>query len=304
MNFTGELAALGAAWLWAIASVAYAWIGRQVPPLGLNLSKGLVAIALILLTLLVRGDLGTAIASGQPGAVTPMNLGLLLLSGLVGIGFGDTVYFQALGYLGPRRTLLLGTLAPPLTAFLGLIFLDEVLPTLAWLGIGLTLVGVIWVISERTSQQTKPHQHLLQGLGFALLAALAQAVGAILSRAALMATEVDPLWSALLRLLAGVLALGLWGLLRQQLRHWLKGLHTVRIWGTLILAAFGGTYLGIWLQQVALKYTTAGIAQTLAATSPLFILPITTIMGERISMRAFLGASLAVVGIAVLLGLH
>lgn len=300
MNLTGELAALSAACLWAIASVAYAWIGRRVPPLGLNLAKGWVAIALILLTLFLRGDFLRLIVQGSAVNIAPTNLGFLLLSGLVGIGFGDTVYFQALSHLGPRRTLLLGTLAPPLTAGLGLIFLKEFLPPLAWLGIGFTLAGVIWVISERTP--TRPSQSLTSGIGFAFLAALAQAIGAILSRAALAGTTVDPLWSALLRLLAGVLALSVWGLLRQELGQWLKGFSSAKLLVILMGAAFGGTYLGIWLQQVALKFTAAGVAQTLGATSPLFVLPIAAGMGESISFRTLLGVLLALGGIAVLFG--
>ncbi len=77
-NFRGELAALSAAFLWASATAAYGRIGRHIPPLELNLVKGIIAITTLLLTLILRGDLLTAIE--------PLALGLLLLSGVVGIG--------------------------------------------------------------------------------------------------------------------------------------------------------------------------------------------------------------------------
>jgi drug/metabolite transporter (DMT)-like permease len=63
-----------------------------------------------------------------------------------------------------------------------------------------------------------------------------------------------------------------------------------------------GTYLGIWLQQISLKYTDAGIAQTLFATSPLFALPMSIWLGERVSPRAALGACVALAGVGLLFG--
>lgn len=289
----GELAALTAALLWAVASVAYGQIGQRVSPLGLNLSKGLVAIALLSLTLLLQGE-------GTP-QINRLDLELLLFSGIIGIGLGDTLYFEAMQRLGVRQTLLLKeALAPPITAGLALIFLNEFLPISAWLGIALTILGVIWVISERSPSGLEHHSQRIQGIGFGLLAAIGQAGGAVLSRAALAETGVSPLWAALLRLSAGVGLLLLWGLIQQQLGQWFKGFNTKRLLVALVLAAFGGTYLGIWLQQVALKYTAAGIAQTLGATSPLFVLPIAIAMGEVISIRAILGVLIAVAGIALL----
>lgn len=44
-NIGGELAALGAAFLWALSAVVYAQLGQKIPPLALNLSKGVIAIA-------------------------------------------------------------------------------------------------------------------------------------------------------------------------------------------------------------------------------------------------------------------
>ncbi|MDB9494872.1 EamA family transporter, partial [Spirulina subsalsa CS-330] len=66
------------------------------------------------------------------------------------------------------------------------------------------------------------------------------------------------------------------------------------------IAAFGGTYLAIWLQQIALKYTATGTAQTLLATSPLFVLPLAALWGETITPRSVLGVGIAIAGIALL----
>ena len=68
----------------------------------------------------------------------------------------------------------------------------------------------------------------------------------------------------------------------------------------MLIAVFIGTYIGIWLQQVSLKHSAAGIAQTLFATSPLFVLPLAACLGERVSLRAIWGAMIAIGGVALL----
>ncbi|MBD1888693.1 DMT family transporter [Coleofasciculus sp. FACHB-SPT9] len=297
-NFKGELAALSAAFLWAIASLVYSRLGRQIPPLELNLFKGIIAIAFLVLTLLLQGQLLPEI---NPTALT-----LLLLSGVLGIGLGDTAYFAAINCLGARRTLILETLAPPLTAVLALVFLQEQLTAAAWCGILLTILGVVWVVTERVPNSTAESKHLtMRGISWGLLAAVAQATGAVLSRTALIQSSISPLWSTLLRLGAGVLVLLLWKLLgRRQANDWLKPLQSWHIVGVIAITAFFSTYLGIWLQQISLKFAPAGIAQTLSSTSPLFVLPLAIWMGDVVSFRAILGVLVALGGVAVLFSLR
>jgi drug/metabolite transporter (DMT)-like permease len=294
-HFGGELAALSGAFLWAIASIAYSRVGENIPPLELNLLKGILALAMLAITLFVTGD---ALAAGGGLAI-----GLLLLSGAVGIGLGDTAYFETLRYLGPRRTLLLGNLAPPMAGLLALVFLEETLPLGAWLGVLITVLGVAWVVTERVPQAMQAKTHTMRGVAYGLLAALFQAGGAVLSRAAFIHTSTSPLWAAFLRLAAGVLILLVWILIaRSPVGRWRRLEQPRQLWGRLLFAVFTGTYLAIWLQQVSLKLTTAGIAQTLLATSPLFVLPFAAQMGEKISARAILGAGMALLGIGLLFG--
>lgn len=295
-DYGGEVAALGAAFLWAIASVAYRRVGESIPPRELNLVKGILAAAMLVLTLWASG----ATLAG----VEPRGLGLLLISGALGIGLGDTAFFEALQELGPRRTLLLGTLAPPLAALLALVALDETLTPGGWAGIGVTVAGVAWVVTERLPEATGRRGRTMRGLGFGVLAALVQASGGVLSHAALTQTSISPLWGAFLRLSAGVAVLVVWmALARRPVGRWLRPAEPGPLWRRLLFAVFAGTYLGVWLQQVALKLTAAGIAQTLLATSPLFVLPLVAWTGERVSARAVAGALVALVGIGLLFGL-
>lgn len=293
VSFKGELAALSAALIWAIASFVYVAMGKQISPLVLNFAKCTIAIILSLLTLLIMGDFSPEFLL-QTGMLP---LGLLLVSGASGIGFGDTAFFEALNCLGARRSLLIEALAPPLAALFAAIFLDETLSYRAWIGIFLTVSGVTWVILERVPDDFLGKLRPWRGIGFGLLSAFAQASGAVLSRAALAETNVSPLWGSLIRLLGGVFVLLI--LMSFQHRIWAKfhPLRDRRFLLILITTSFASTYLGIWLQQIALKFIATGIAQALTATSPLFIIPIALWMKEKVSLRSIFGAVLALVGI-------
>ncbi|MBL1176226.1 DMT family transporter [Pantanalinema sp. GBBB05] len=293
-EFRGEFAALSAALIWAVASVIYTQLGRQLTPLMLNLAKGMIAIGLLILTLLLRSSL-------FPTVPLPA-VGLLLLSGAIGIGFGDTAYFAALNHLGTRRALVLESLAPPLAALLALVGLQEQLSTIAWIGILLTVSGVTWVVLERSpaSAPSSSPSSLGPGIIWGTLAALGQAGGGVLSRAALAGSEIDPLWSTLVRLLGGQFVLLLWAIWQRRSWQEFQPLSNRRFLLTLIGTAFASTYLALWLQQIAFKYTATGVAQSLLAISPVFVLPIAIVMGEKVSLRAILGVLVAIAGVWLL----
>ena len=369
--FIGEIAALTAACLWAAATLMFGRLGQQLAPVVLNLVKGGFAIAFILLTLLLRAQVEDVSSS-----LTVSDTCYLLLSGGVGIGLGDTAYFAAINALGARQALLLETLAPPMAAVLAWIFLGETLSAMALVGIACTLLGIFWVISDRTDGPRHARKQTVAGLGVALLAVFCQASGAVLSRGVLAGTSIDPLFSALLRLVAGVGCIGVlvaiqpWRLGHYKTPHhktrhreerceeerceeerheeaqytkeaqyteealyikeqyktaqrapsalnatstfdttqwqgrWHNSLMALRrpsLLFAIAIAALLGTYLGIWLQQISLKYTATGIAQALLATSPLFVLPMAALLGDRISYRAVVGALIALSGVWILL---
>jgi drug/metabolite transporter (DMT)-like permease len=329
-DFKGEVAALLAAGLWAVASVVYGRLGQRIPPLQLNLLKGIIAIALLTITIFVRREFFPT--------VTIVPLSLLLLSGVIGIGLGDLAFLAAINSFGARRTLLMGTLAPPMTAIIAQIFLQEKLNVNAWCGILLTIVGVAWVVTERLPDTSgNSSTQLLRGINFGLLAAIANAIGGVLSRAALANSSIPPLWASLFRLIAGVLILlplvwlswrrgynkvtqtcppvpprsatphqpfntrvGKFEQFSSRGKIILSELQSTRVILATCFAAFCGTYLGIWLQQTAIKFTAAGIALTLLQTSPLFIMPLAICMGEKVSTRAIAGVVIAIAGIGLL----
>lgn len=293
LNFTGELAALGAAFLWAASSIVYSLLGQTISPLRLNCLKASIALILIIATLVLTRQEFPSLAI--------LRIILLGLSGVIGIGLGDTAYFSALNQLGARQTLLIETLSSPLSAIIALVAFQETLQPLAWYGILLTLIGVAWVITERTPGVAISLTHPMRGITWGLLAALSQAVGSVLSRYALLQSDITPLWSALIRISAGALTTFILLLLNStKSQKDRKIIWSRRLIGIITLTAFGSTYLGIYLQQTSLAFIPVGISQTLTSTSPLFVLPIAAALGEKISFRAILGVWIAMGGISLL----
>jgi drug/metabolite transporter (DMT)-like permease len=291
----GQLAALCAAFFWALATLLYNRSSLHLSAAQLNLVKGLVACPLLLASLLVFGqDIGFDMTSPA--------LWLLLLSGVIGITIGDTCYFSALRRLGPWHTILLEYLAPPLAAVIAWVFLGEILSLLEIIAALTVIAGVIFVLTEKRMTSVEvPGQLSRSGLAFAVGAAWCQASGLVMAFYALQAFEINAMEAALVRLGGGTVALTL-GLVLFSPR--LLGTTWIQVKRTRVLpllsAIFMGTFLAIWLQQVAIAYVTPGIAQTLLATAPLFMIPLTMLRGKRISLRALAGTLVALGGIALL----
>ncbi len=289
--------AIIAAILWAVFSSMLETIARSIPPKELNIFKGAMACVLMVATsLLLRENFHDLPWS---------DVWILFLSGIVGIGLGDTAYYAGLSYIGSRRSLLLFALAPPMAALIAWIFLGESLNLLAWAGILITISGVAWVISERTPQDTIHHDPKLmrKGIILGVLASLGQATGLVLSRAGMSDGMVTSLQGAALRLIAGILFTLIWLLVsRQPMGKWQHTTDSKRIWITLVITAIG-TYISLWLQQLAIQGAPAGITQTLLSTSPIFILPVAAIRGEKVTIRAVLGAFVTIFGVMMVFGL-
>lgn len=293
-TFIGPLAALTAALFWALATVLYSQAGSFLNAAQLNMVKGAVACPLLVLGAWLTGNLLEF--DGSTAAW------ILLASGVIGITIGDTLYFTALRRLGPWHTMLLEYLAPPFAAVLAWLLLAEGMSWLEVTAASVTIMGILVVLSERRRAQAEPAAKIsISGVLAGTGAAFCQALGLVMSFHALASFEVSPVSAALLRLFAGTVALTLALLLlkpsiigatRSALRH------TSIPW--LLTAIVMGTFLAIWLQQIAIAYINPGVAQTLLATAPLWLVPIQWLRGQPLSGRALIGALIALGGIAML----
>lgn len=296
----GELAALGASVVWAMASLIFAKLGRErLSPLAMNLLKCSIALALMSLTL--------GLGSGRlwPAQATLTQVSYLSISGVIGLAIGDTCYFNALSRIGARRTLLLSTMGPPATAIMAWPLLGEPITLVMLCGMALTIFGVVWVISERApapgGEEPLAKDVLVAGLGFALVSVLCQAAGNVLTKVG-SGPNLEPLELGMVRLAAGIVGLVVVVTLRRKLPEVLAPLRSARQFGLLFVATVLGTYLGIWLLMMGLSLSSKiGVAATLSSTSPIFAMLLSAVLlKERLSPRTIVGTVVAVLGVALL----
>ena len=69
-----------------------------------------------------------------------------------GIGLGDSLFFSAMKDIGPRKTLLMETLASPFTGLISLIYFGESISLYSWFGMFIVVLGIFIVVNE----QVKP----------------------------------------------------------------------------------------------------------------------------------------------------
>ncbi|PCK30373.1 DMT family transporter [Pseudoalteromonas piscicida] len=290
----GEAAAIAAAGVWAGSTILYKQFSHHLSPFELNVSKGVIASALMILSLFIVGDLmfPTLLSSW----------GWLIASGILGIAIGDSAYFAALRNIGPARTLVIESLAPAIAGILNIVLLGVYLSTSAWLGIAVTTLGVMIAIKPSKSQPVMDKRHYLLGIAFALTAATCQAAGMVLSKGALNNENISSLWAALIRLASGTLFVAcIVSYLKSQSLH--KALTLKQIDGKnwLFVAVFFGTFIGLWLQLISVNHTDPAIAQTIFATAPLMVMTIGLLRKEIITRTMMLGGVTALIGVFLLL---
>lgn len=290
----GELAALATALSWAIAARIFHQLGHVFTPLNLNLWKGVFGIlALLAITQL-----------GQPSRTFDAEVYLwLILSGMIGIGLGDTFFFHALKRIGDSQTILVAeTTAPIFTALLAMFWINEWLSWPQWLGIALVLLAVdrVVILQKRTGVLV----FSLSGYFYAAMAALCQALGAVVSRDVLTRYAIDAFNASLIRLSGGIFIIclliaatkGAWLPNRSQLSSAQMQQVGIRFIAAVVL----GTFAGLYLQMLALTHAKAAVVQTLFATSVILSLLVAKLAGERLDKRIFLWSTLAFSGVTAL----
>ncbi|HWL54921.1 MAG TPA: DMT family transporter [Chthoniobacteraceae bacterium] len=237
-----------------------------------------------------------------------------LVGGAIGIGVGDFATFQALQRIPPRLTsLLVQCLCAPFAALVEWIWLGTTLTPGQLLGGGIILVG--------TSLSLLPGVRIGEARGLlvvgALLAtfsALAQAIGAVLTRKAIevntaVGVTIDGMTAAYQRMCGAFLIMLLtyaaidFTRRRRQRRN--PGPVVSKPWRKaapwIVSNALAGLVFGIACFQWALMSMPAAVVLSIVALSPLIVMPIAWLVdGDRPPPLAIIGGVIAVGGVIVL----
>src|SRR6056297_1374845 len=297
-NYYGEIAGIGTAVCWTATSMFFEAAGKRIGSLSVNLIRLFMAFFLLgTVTWITRGYF-------LPLDATTHNLTWLALSGLIGFTIGDLLLFQAFVVVGARISMLVMALAPPVAAIAGWIILGEAMTTKGLLGMMITLTGIMMVVLNRPAKEQNGKKPKLRdwfenplGLLLAFGGAAGQAVGLVLSKKGM--ENYDVIASTHIRVMAGAIG---FVIVFTFMRRWSRVFSALKDKKGMLFTsggAFFGPFLGVTLSLVAVKFTSAGIAQTLMSLTPvIIILPAAIIFKERVTLREIIGAFVAVGGVA------
>jgi drug/metabolite transporter (DMT)-like permease len=294
--FFGELVAMSTAVLWSFGTILFGFSSRRVGSFNVNAIR--IVLAAVLLVI------GNFIMHGRLLPPVYQNNQLLILgvSGVIGLTLGDSCYFKSLVILGPRIASLMGASSPIFAVVIAWIFLGQKLSVLDLAGIAITLTGIGWVTLERNHNSFGAQPGGSKALGYLLGigGSLGQAIALSMAKVG-MGDNIPPLNASLVRMIAAVITIWIIVIAGGRLPAIKQGLKDRKALGAISAAAFLGPFLGIWFSLVSIQYTKIGIASTLMATTPLWIIPLVMIIHkERPSIRAIFGTLAAVGGVSII----
>jgi drug/metabolite transporter (DMT)-like permease len=286
----GELCALAAAVVWALAVILFRR-SEIYSPQGLNLFKNTLSLGLMLVTLAVTG---TAVAWDRPAT----EWATLALSGLLGIAVADTLFFMALRRLGPAAMAVVDCAYTPIVALLSALLLGETLSGQAAVGVATVVLGVGLSSVDRGALGRGPAWR--SGLVYAALDMLALGLGIILARPIL--AERPLLEVVVVRMVFGLVGQLAWIALSGASLHAFAPFRPAPAWKTLVPATVLGTWMAMVLWLAGFKWAPAAVAAVLNQSSTIFLLLFSWwFLGERLSRRRLAGAAVALVGVGLIL---
>ena len=292
----GAAAALGSSAMWALTSVLLASQTARVRPLLMSGIRSLTASLMLIGLLVATGGLV------QLNEMTFITGASMVASGVLGQAVGDTLYINALGFLGVTRTFPITNSAYPfLTFILAILLLGERVTWALPVGGLLIVAGITWIVLEqrRADREDEVPVELARGLVFALAAALAWATATVWLRG--QQGNLNAISAASLRIpAASVAVLGTLALTSRADRP-LRQL-TARSIAIVGLAGLLGTGLGGILFIYAVEHTGAARTAFVTTSAPVFALPMGVIfLSEKLTRRVLLGTAVTIAGIWLVL---
>lgn len=304
MAYLGELISIGVAFSWTATALLSEFGSKRLGNLTLNVLR--MALALLFSMAMFWVVTGVPLPSGG----TMEAYGWLLLSGLVGYVIGDFCLFQCYIIIGSRYGQLFMTLAPLAAAFMAWMTLGQEMTMMSIVAMVVTLFGIGISVLGRGERHKVALKLPINGVLFAIGAALCQGIGLVLSKIGMdhyetstvadMPSWMIPFSANFFRCIAGIVGFTVLLYFHEGFSPLRDALHDRKGLSVATATTIFGPFVGVAFSLMALQYTAAGIASTLMAMTPIIILlPSYWLFHTKITWRAVLGAVISVIGVSL-----
>jgi len=257
----GHALALITAFCWAQNSIMWGYLGKNI---GSNATAHMrMWIAVPLMLVLAYMTEGVFHCQGRTWF-------FLLASGSLGYFVTDLLMFRAYITIGARQSMAIMTLSPVFSAVLSFFLFHQKLSVLQIIALAVIISSVI-VLTINSAKDQKGGGEQKQGLLFAVLGALFQAVSLILSKYAL--DEIGPISTNAIRSIGGLASLFLFAVFRGKAKAEFSAYrHKPKFFLILVAGSLLGPIIGMSCEMKAFTLAPVGTVSALAQTSPLILL--------------------------------
>ena len=300
-TYLGEMISIGVAFSWTATALLSEFGSKRLGNLTLNVLRMALALLFSMVLFWVVTE------SPLPSGGTMEAYGWMLLSGLVGYVIGDFCLFQCYIIIGSRYGQLFMTLAPLAAALMAWVTLGQQMSAMSIVAMLVTLAGISISVLGRGEHHRVSLKLPLGGVLFAIGAALCQGVGLVLSKIGMDYNQTDaipdwlvPFSANFFRCIAGIVGFVLLLYVREGFAPLREALHDRKGMTAATATTIFGPFVGVGFSLMAVQYTSAGIASTLMALTPIIIiLPSYWLFGQKITWKAVTGAVISVIGVSL-----
>ena len=285
----GFFAAISAVFSWTFACSIWRRESENLLPRQINIYKNVLASIFFLPVVLTISWFSDA-----------FSIFILMISGIVGISIGDTLYINSLKIIGTRKTLSFEALTPIIATILGALSINEIYPQKVWIGSLIVSFSLLMIVRQNTFQKEDSRETNLLGILCALGSVFCAVLAALMSRVILISSTLTPIQTTEIRLLSASIFLFL--IFKKDFLDLFKNRSiTKQSHSSLILSTLLGTNFGILFQQIVFKFLPIGIGWTLLSLSPVIALFLSKREGDEINKLTIFYSLLSFIGVALAL---
>ena len=292
---------LVAAVLWSVTVILLKSSSNQLSPFLINPIKNSIGLLLFLILFLYVGI-----------PVWYDNLSLLgyykiLLSGLLGMALGDTIFIYALSKIGANRVAIVDSFSPFIIYFYSVLLLsNQELVFIQFVGLIITIIAIV-ILTYENDYKDINYKTKRTGILWVFFAMGCTGYGIVLLKTVLNEINIIDieqklkfnLWVTAFRLLPGVVFSWFMFLFKKNKKNLLKPLTNRNILSKLLLASVIGPFfaLGFWILGYAF-IDKPSIASIISQTSVIFIVILSWIfLKEKLTPLRLISISFAFIGV-------